>query len=384
MPSSDPPTCPPETALNPYNYPANMKETAAGKATETGLTVSRAFSRPTLAFAFLLILGCQADEIARYRAPRTDEAAVRLIAAIFPQGEKSWVFKLQGPEAEVAQRTDTFTEFIRSVKFDPKAEPPVTWKLPADWRKDAERPDRFATLRLGPKDDALELTVSHLSGPMAGNVLANVNRWRPMIGLRPIAEAALVQVTKKLAVDGGEVVIVDMSGPGGSAKMPPMPPATGAKPPTVPPQPTGAAPFAFRKPDGWTEYRDPKGVAAVAFHAGEGDAVEITVTRLGGPAGGLVANVNRWRMQIGLPETSGEEVRRDARQINVGGSVAEYVDLLGPATGSARQRIVGIILSREDVTWFFKMRGPADRVEQQLAAFQAFVGSVRFDGKGGQ
>src|SRR6185295_453240 len=148
----------------------------------------------------------------RYRAPRTDEPTVRLIAAIFPQGEKSWVFKLQGPESEVSLRTDAFTDFVRSVHFDAKADPPVTWKLPDGWRRDAERPDRFATLRLGAKDDALELTVSQLTGPAASNILANVNRWRGQLGLRPIADAALVQVTKKLTVEGNEAVIVDMAG----------------------------------------------------------------------------------------------------------------------------------------------------------------------------
>jgi hypothetical protein len=32
------------------------------------------------------------------------------------------------------------------------------------------------------------------------------------------------------------------------------------------------------------------------------------------------------------------------------------------------------------MTWFIKMRGPADLVGRQLAAFEAFLKSVRFDG----
>src|SRR5438105_3224857 len=97
-----------------------------------GVVITRVIHRvPFRIVAFigsLALLGCQADEITRYRAPRSDEPAankpaVRLLAAIFAQGETSWVFKLQGPEADIAERVDSFTRLIRSVKFADKADP---------------------------------------------------------------------------------------------------------------------------------------------------------------------------------------------------------------------------------------------------------------------
>ncbi len=334
-------------------------------------------------FGVLALIGCQSDEIRHYRAPRTDEPAVRLIAALFTQGEKAWVFKLQGPEGEIAARADAFTAFVRSVRFAEKADPPVTWKLPDNWKLEGGAPGanmgRFATIRTGPKDGDPLLTVSQLIGPEAGNILANVNRWRGQLGLRPLPEASLVQVCKKLTVEGaGEATLVDMSGPGASKAPPMMDKAL----PTVP---ADRKPFTYSKPDSWTEFRDPKGVATVAFHAGEGNAVEITVTRLPGPAGGLTANINRWRAQIGLPEASTAEIQATVRDMKVAGEPANYVDLLGPDAGAGpRQRIIGVILSRGQLTWFFKMRGPADRLAREQAAFDAFIGTVRFDGTGGE
>jgi hypothetical protein len=368
---------PPEKALNPYNIQNENRR--ASRAPRIGSVVANCFSLRFLAIlAVLAVLGCQADEITRYRAPRTDEPSVRLIAAIFSQGEKSWVFKLQGPEPEIASRADAFTEFIRSVRFAEKADPPVTWKLPDGWQSEGVHPDRFATIRTGPKDDAPLITVWQLTGPQAGSVIANVNRWRGQLGLRPIGEAALEQVCKKLTVEGaGEAVIVDMVGPGRLG--PPMvsAPPTGRAPPPVP---GDKKPITYGKPDGWTEYRDPKGVATVAFHAGEGDAVEITVTRLPGAAGGLAANVNRWRMQIGLPEATPAELQGAVRPLNLAAGPANYVDLLGPDAGAApRQRIIGVMLPRGQLTWFIKMRGPAGLVTREQAAFDAFVGSIRFD-----
>ena len=39
-----------------------------------------------------------------------------------------------------------------------------------------------------------------------------------------------------------------------------------------------------------------------------------------------------------------------------------------------------MILPRGEQTWFFTIKGPADLVEKQKSAFEAFVKSVRFDG----
>ena len=42
------------------------------------------------------------------------------------------------------------------------------------------------------------------------------------------------------------------------------------------------------------------------------------------------------------------------------------------------KRIVGIILTQKDASWFFKMRGPAELTAREQGAFEAFVGSVKF------
>ncbi len=50
-----------------------------------------------------------------------------------------------------------------------------------------------------------------------------------------------------------------------------------------------------------------------------------------------------------------------------------------PAPGSGdAERILGVILHRDDTAWFFKMTGDADLVEKQKPAFIAFLKSVEF------
>ena len=51
--------------------------------------------------------------------------------------------------------------------------------------------------------------------------------------------------------------------------------------------------------------------------------------------------------------------------------------------GRETRRILGVVVLRRGQTWFFKMTGPADLVEKQKPAFEAFLKSVRFDGGNG-
>jgi hypothetical protein len=111
------------------------------------------------------------------------------------------------------------------------------------------------------------------------------------------------------------------------------------------------------------------------FEAGEGDHIAVvTIT----PAGGSLAdNVNRWRTQVGLSPVSDEQIAKDCGPIDVDQLRGRYVDLTGPEAAGGL-RILAVLVKRGDTTWFFKMRGPADAVGRQKAAFEAFIGSVRF------
>ena len=68
--------------------------------------------------------------------------------------------------------------------------------------------------------------------------------------------------------------------------------------------------------------------------------------------------------------------------MNVDGLSGHYADLTGPESAGG-SRILAVMVPRGDMTWFFKMRGPADLVGREKAAFEAFIGSVRFAGEEG-
>src|SRR5690349_3907522 len=53
-------------------------------------------------------------------------------------------------------------------------------------------------------------------------------------------------------------------------------------------------------PEGWRAVIADQPMRVATFRAGPGDGVEVSVTAFPGDVGGLLANVNRWRGQVGL------------------------------------------------------------------------------------
>ena len=104
--------------------------------------------------------------------------------------------------------------------------------------------------------------------------------------------------------------------------------------------------------------------------------------KLTAPAGGLAANLNRWRAQIGLEMLKDEEVVKSAKESKIDGLRGHVIDATGPRKdGKPAQRILGAIVTRGDQVWFFKLMGPAELVGGQKAAFDEFLTSVKFQGQ---
>src|SRR5688500_16517882 len=73
-------------------------------------------------------------------------------------------------------------------------------------------------------------------------------------------------------------------------------------------------------PEGWTEQpASGMRLGSFAVPGREGPAADMSVVALSGPAGGDLANINRWRGQIGLAPLSAGELTRHSRRIAPGG-----------------------------------------------------------------
>jgi hypothetical protein len=279
----------------------------------------------------------------------------------------------------------------------------IHWTLPAGWSRQSEsRQFRFATLGAGTGKRRLEVSISRLAGD-GGGLLANINRWRvEQMGLEKIRAEQLADHTARLDVKDSEAFLVDIESKqadsnrrmlvavifrsgvtwffkaaadsdvvgehhAGFLKLLSSVHFVAASPGPPPPS---AVPQIAAAEATWTV---PRG-----FRAAEGgEQVTVTVSRLGGDGGGLLANINRWRVQqMGLEPV----VRPDDQPqvaLKIDGTDGRMVDM-GDRTGPDKRMLVAMV-RHGGVTWFFKMTGPGNVVEQQRRGFDEFLESVAFE-----
>jgi hypothetical protein len=91
--------------------------------------------------------------------------------------------------------------------------------------------------------------------------------------------------------------------------------------------------------------------------------------------GGLAANLNRWRGQIGLPPLEGAAVGASTEALDANGLHFTLVDFAGATPGS-QKRILAALTSWQGATWFFKLMGPEALVEDEKPVFTAFLKTV--------
>ena len=165
----------------------------------------------------------------------------------------------------------------------------------------------------------------------------------------------------------------------------PSTPAMGATPPADMTAPTaadqsGAPQLTWTLPAGWVQKPAAEmRLASFSAPGKNGQMVDISIVPLPGMAGGDLANVNRWRGQVGLDPVQDADLAALGQEVTVGDSKAQLYDLAGTPAGEAvKQRILAVGLHREDTEWFFKATGDDDSVASQKASFISFLGSIQF------
>jgi hypothetical protein len=144
-----------------------------------------------------------------------------------------------------------------------------------------------------------------------------------------------------------------------------------------PPQPSDGTGLAWTLPGTWTETRGGDAMRFATLKPPVQGRVDVSVTVLPGPAGGELANVNRWRGQIGLPPLDEPGLAGARRAVATkAGTVALY-DFTGQ--GQARSRVIAGLASAGGNTWFIKMMGDERAVGAARQDFIRIVESLRLE-----
>jgi hypothetical protein len=135
--------------------------------------------------------------------------------------------------------------------------------------------------------------------------------------------------------------------------------------------------LTWTAPSQWQE-RAPGSIRKGSYTVpGEGDAKgDLSITAFPGDTGGLHANVNRWRGQIGLAPVSNAEVEKSVQHIDVNGLHIDLVEIVNPA-GNPPMRMLGAIVPHQNETWFFKLTGPDVLIASQRETFRSFLNTIK-------
>ncbi|MEY4482960.1 MAG: hypothetical protein RL693_412 [Verrucomicrobiota bacterium] len=148
---------------------------------------------------------------------------------------------------------------------------------------------------------------------------------------------------------------------------------------------TGENPLTWATPEGWKEAppeaNASAGMRLIDLRFGPNNEGECYLSAMPGQAGGLEANVNRWRTQMGLPAMTAEELTqlpkkpflgREANFITMDGDFKS----MGAPEASKGYRMLGLVQVAPEFTLFVKMTGPKELVAQNEAAFEQFCQSI--------
>jgi len=366
----------------------------------------------SLALAALASAGCRpADEIARYTVPKPElvdptlvKAAAeerQMLGAIVLVGRAGWFFKLTGAKEQIAPLSEPFLTFVKSIRFEGSPLEPK-WIVPPGWKELPGNEFRFATLEIPAESGttgnrasgnrasgnrALELTVSTLElGDTSEQeyVLANINRWRGQLGLGELQASDLASETVTAKVGEHPVTFINIVGTGSGQMAGPFaggPPQSttsagrDAGPSTLSASPS-SAPVKWTKPEGWKEIA-PKTFGIAAFTVDQAPKqVEVTLSSAGGD---WTANVNRWRGQVGLPPQQPDEIAKEAKQIEVLGTLGNYVELTGSSEKYGPTSLLGIAVTVDGTQYFVKLIGNAELAESEKANFESFARSLKLE-----
>ncbi|MBT6157342.1 MAG: hypothetical protein HOL01_03320 [Planctomycetaceae bacterium] len=309
----------------------------------------------------------------------------RMLVAMVEDGKQTWFFKLLGPVDAVAKHEEEFQSFVGSLQF---SEGTPQWTAPSGWSPQGKKGLRLETFHVGTHQPPLEMTVIPLgtmTGGGDGAILENLNRWRSQLRLKPITGETLTENIERVKLaKGAEAIVMDLTGEVPTSSREGHPPFAGGPmanrgnpgAATVPGRPAantgaGSSPISYNTPEGWTE-GEKSALRLAAFNVSDGEKTAlITVFRF--PPSGVLANVNRWRGQIGLAAMTQADLDKELKSITVDGNEGHLAELVGET-----QTILAVIVERAGSAWFFKLQGDVELAASEKGRFEAFVKSVKF------
>jgi hypothetical protein len=148
--------------------------------------------------------------------------------------------------------------------------------------------------------------------------------------------------------------------------------------------PARGNPAQWTKPDGWKEQPlSEMRLGSFKVDGSNAASADVSVIAFPGDAGGLISNINRWRGQLQLEPLNEDQLAQSTQRTEVDSAPTYLVDFQTAENAPKPSRILGAVLQTADRTWFVKMTGPPELIENQRQTFLDFVKSFHFTSPAG-
>lgn len=316
---------------------------------------------------------------------------------------------------------------------------PLSWTTPKGWVEQPAGRMRIGQFSVpGSNGSKAELAITVFSG-LVGDEISNINRWRGEIGLTPIpasevtaetvavgdapakfyqftgsekstivawlikdetswffklrgdtvavteAKPALVEFLKSVrfvappAVDAGDAITsMTTINPHAVDSMSNLP----AGHPTIdnPGQTVAALAPLVREPmwdtpASWQEQTASRMVLKSFQISNAKGKATASISTFPGEVGGVLANVNRWRGQLGLDPIQEADLAKSTEPVSAGDDKGT---LLNAASQDGKTRLIAVYLPHGNSTWFYKLQGDGAQVEAEKTNLLNVIKSVRY------
>ena len=141
----------------------------------------------------------------------------------------------------------------------------------------------------------------------------------------------------------------------------------------------GASGVAWQLPEGWVESPEARPMRLATFNAGDpSDPLEVALSAFPQDVGGALANVNRWRGQLGLDPIEADSLPKNMVNLTEGTEDDGYlIELQGRAQhsdlGETDVAMIVAMVPAPGQTWFLKAVGLPEQVASEREAFITFA-----------
>ena len=125
-------------------------------------------------------------------------------------------------------------------------------------------------------------------------------------------------------------------------------------------------------PSGWVDLKQTSSMRLATLGVKDKKDLQIKITKFPGNVGGELANVNRWRRQMGLGPIAAGDLKKSLEEIDTKAGKAKLVNITNDGS-----QMLAVMIPHKGFTYFVKLMGKEADIKDQKKAMIELVKSMK-------